>query len=43
VDALRLYEVQHGRLDQSLLDVWAARLGVTTLLARLRTGAVSVE
>ena len=43
MDALRVYEVQHGRLDQSLLDTWAARLGVTELLARLRAEAVPIE
>lgn len=25
IDALRVYEVQHGLLDQSYLDAWAAQ------------------
>lgn len=43
VDALRVYEVQHGQLDQSYLDTWAAQLGVTALLARLRTEAQPID
>ncbi len=43
VDALRVYEVQHGRLDQSYLDAWAARLDVTALLTRLRAEAEPIE
>lgn len=43
VDALRVYEVQHGQLDQSYLDTWAARLGVTALLARLRAEAQPID
>jgi hypothetical protein len=43
VDALRVYEVQHGLLDQSYLDAWAARLGVAELLARLRSEAEPIE
>ncbi len=43
VDALRVYEVQHGRLDQSYLDAWAARLAVTALLSRLRAEAEPIE
>jgi len=43
VDALRVYEVQHGLLDQSYLDAWAARLGVAALLARLRSEAEPIE
>lgn len=42
-DALRVYEVQHGQLDQGYLDVWAARLDVAALLARLRAQADPVE
>jgi len=38
-DALRVYEVQAGSLDQAYLDLWAGRLGVAALLARLRTEA----
>ena len=43
VDALRVYEVQHGLLDQSYLDAWAARLGVGALLARVRSDAEPME
>jgi hypothetical protein len=43
VDALRVYEVQHGQLDQSHLDTWAAELGVTALLARLRAEAEPID
>lgn len=43
VDALRVYEVQHGRLDQPYLDAWAARLAVTALLSRLRAEAEPIE
>lgn len=43
IDALRVYEVQHGLLDQSYLDAWAARLDVTALLARLRSEAEPIE
>ena len=43
VDALRVYEVQHGGLDPSYLDAWAARLDVTALLTRLRAEAEPIE
>ena len=43
VDALRVYEVQHGQLDQSYLDAWAGRLGVEQLLARLRAEAQPID
>ena len=43
IDALRVYEVQHGLLDQSYLEAWAARLGVAALLARLRSEAEPIE
>ena len=43
IDALRVYEVQHALLDHSYLDTWAARLGVTALLARLRSEAQPLE
>jgi hypothetical protein len=43
VDALRVYEVQHGQLDQSYLETWAARLDVTALLARLRQEAQPID
>ncbi len=42
-DALRVYEVQHGQLDQGYLDLWAARLDVTALLDRLRAHAEPIE
>lgn len=38
-DALRVYEVQFPTLDQRHLDEWAAKLGVTGLLERLRHDA----
>ena len=42
-DALRVYEVQHGRLDEGYLDQWAAILGVTAALSRLRAEAQPIE
>ncbi|MGH9649097.1 MAG: hypothetical protein ACRD3I_01370, partial [Terriglobales bacterium] len=42
-DALRVYEVQYGLLDQSYLDTWATSLGVTEMLARLRSEAKPLE
>jgi hypothetical protein len=42
-DALRVYEVQHGQLDQDYLDAWAARLGVSALLEQLRARAEPIE
>ena len=38
-DAVRVYEVQHGRLDEAHLDRWAAALDVGAALARLRAAA----
>lgn len=38
-DALGVYEVQEGVLDQAYLDEWAARLGVAGDLAALRARA----
>lgn len=38
-DALRVYEVQHARLDQGYLDQWARSLSVDTLLDRIRSEA----
>lgn len=35
-DALRLYEVQHSRLDQDYLAEWARFLNVEQELARIR-------
>ena len=43
VDALRVYEVQHGRLDEAYLDRWAETLGVIGALTRLRAEARPVE
>jgi hypothetical protein len=37
VDALRVYEVQYGTLDQAYMDTWATTLGLTGALARLRS------
>ncbi len=38
-DALGVYEVQSGRLDQAYLDRWAELLSVSEMLARLRLEA----
>lgn len=35
-DALSVYSVQSGRLDERYLDEWAVRLDVTELLSRIR-------
>ena len=43
VDSLRVYEVQHGRLDEAYLDRWAETLGVTASLRRLRAEAEPLE
>ena len=43
VDALRVYEVQHGRLDEAHLDRWASALGVAEALRRLRAEAQPIE
>ena len=40
-DALRVYEVQFGQLDQERLDYWAQKLGVADLLRRVRAQAQS--
>jgi hypothetical protein len=42
-DALRVYEVQHGRLDKPYLDRWAAALGVSAAMIRLRAEARPIE
>jgi hypothetical protein len=42
-DALRVYEVQHGQLDEPYLDQWAATLGVRDALIRVRAEARPVE
>ena len=38
-DALRVYEVQAGSLDERYLDEWAARLNVADALAAIRSQA----
>lgn len=38
-DALRVYEVQHEKLEQAYLDQWAATLGVVQLLRHIRDEA----
>lgn len=38
-DALRVYEIQHGRLDQAYIDDWAERLGVVDDWRRLQSEA----
>lgn len=38
-DALRVYEVQQGVLDQQYLDKWAVQLGVDALLKGIRAKA----
>lgn len=35
-DAVGVYEVQQGRLDEAYLDRWAAELGVEALLSEIR-------
>lgn len=35
-DALRVYEVQFGNLDEPYMDTWALRLGIMKELAKLR-------
>ena len=42
-DALRVYEVQHGQLDEPYLDRWAATLDVRDAMTRLRAAARPVE
>jgi hypothetical protein len=42
-DVLRVYEVQHGRLDEAYLDRWATTLGVTDALSRLRAEAQPLD
>jgi hypothetical protein len=38
-DALRVYELQAGSLDEAYLDEWAGQLEVTAALAALRRAA----
>jgi hypothetical protein len=40
-DALRIFEVQHGRLDHTYLQEWAKRLSVEDSLARIEREANS--
>jgi len=42
-DALRVYEVQHGQLDQPYLDAWAEILKVEDQLERLRAEAEPID
>jgi hypothetical protein len=42
-DALRVYEVQYRCIDLEYLSRWADRLGITTLLHRIRTEAKPLE
>ena len=42
IDALRVYEVQHGVLDLDYLNEWASRLGVESLWQRLRAEATTL-
>jgi hypothetical protein len=39
-DAVGVYELQRGTLDEAYLDEWAATLGVTQLLAEVRAAAL---
>lgn len=43
VDALRVYEVQYGKLDLQYLDHWAKQLGVESLMARIREEAEAID
>jgi hypothetical protein len=43
LDALRVYEVQAGVLDERCLDEWAERLGVGGLLRQIRADAQPLE
>jgi hypothetical protein len=38
-DALRVYEVQYEKLDISYLQSWADRLGVASMLQKIREEA----
>ena len=40
-DAVGVYEVQHGELDETYLDAWADRLGISELLTEVRAAASS--
>jgi hypothetical protein len=39
IDAVRVYEVQQGRLDESYLQAWATKLGLEEALKRLKNEA----
>jgi hypothetical protein len=39
VDALRVYELQHGVLDHGYIDRYAGKLGVETLWKQLQSSA----
>jgi hypothetical protein len=38
-DALRIYELQHARLDHAYLEHWAAQLGIVSLWEQLKASA----
>ena len=38
-DAIRVYELQYGRIDDRYMDQWAARLNVVSMLNRIRAEA----
>jgi hypothetical protein len=38
-DAMRVYELQHSRLDREYLDYWARQLAVTALWEQLKSAA----
>lgn len=39
IDAVRVYEVQHGQLDNEYIEKWALQLGVSELWQRLQAEA----
>jgi hypothetical protein len=41
-DALRVYEVQYGRLDTDYLEEWASKLGIEPLYKKLREEAEAI-
>lgn len=41
-DALRVYEVQFENLDHKYIELWAEKLHVNTLLARLKNEAETI-
>lgn len=42
-DALRVFEVQHGAIDENYLDVWATKLDVTDLWNQIRDSAATLD